>query len=67
MAKVTITRNYWYYYCPYPGELAHSDGAILDVTDEEERWLLENKREWEEVQKFLAAKVSKMEAGQYGK
>lgn len=60
MVDMKILRDEWYCYFPYEG-LFNSWDYSIKVTEEEERWIVEAFKEWQEVQKFIASKLHKPE------
>lgn len=58
MAEVAFARDEWYVYIPIKQPLLSPSYLELPLSEEEERWIWEAYKEWEEVQKFIAGRES---------
>ena len=58
MVDMKILRDEWYCYFPYESFFDSWSYEEISVTEEEERWIVESFKEWREVQKFIAGKLS---------
>lgn len=59
MVDMKILRDDWFCYFPgirYPQDYGWD--YEIEVTEEEERWIVESYKEWREVQKFIAGRLS---------
>lgn len=60
MAKLEVGHDSWYCYFPVlecPDYPEFGWDYRLEVTEDEERWVWETYKEWQEVQKFIASKL----------
>jgi len=59
MVDMKILRDEWYCYFPYESFFNFCSYEEISVTEEEERWIVESFKEWQEVQKFISSKLNK--------